>query len=470
MQDKRSSVRRTGSLKRTMTALIIGMLVVICAIVITVGYFMFKRAMTDYYVTMGTAMASVAGRFVDADRLDGWLETGVTDEEYERTLEHLRNINEASGVLYVYVFKAVPDGIDYIFDADPLDPYMIGDHNDADSDGQQFMTEILAGGKVEPSVAHTPDGYLLTVAEPLYGSDGKCRGYVGIDFDMNGINAELARYLRNLIFITVGATSVLAYAFIYMIRKRIITPINCMAQAADGFLLGDDTDSAEADLEAANITISNLRVDTGDELQILSESLKSMQVKINDYIKNLNIQTVKAETDMLTKLYNRDAFRQSVKLHLKNNELLSSSGEPDSLDAFFMIDVDYFKKVNDTYGHGAGDKVLEKCAAALKKVIRSSDVAGRQGGDEFVVFCKNVGSEVTAERKAKQILEAWAKISQSGEAYAEGDIDNPPVTASIGISFSPQSGRDFNELYIAADKALYVTKQNGRNGYSVYNG
>ena len=123
--------------------------------------------------------------------------------------------------------------------------------------------------------------------------------------------------------------------------------------------------------------------------------------------------------------------------------------------AFMVIDVDHFKPVNDTYGHIAGDRVLKACANALRKVLRDSDIIGRQGGDEFVVFCQGINDSALAEKRAIQIRKAWKKLSFKGGARH--------ITASIGIALAPYHGTSFRELYGNADEAMYKAKALGRD-------
>ncbi|MDR2530322.1 MAG: sensor domain-containing diguanylate cyclase [Oscillospiraceae bacterium] len=163
------------------------------------------------------------------------------------------------------------------------------------------------------------------------------------------------------------------------------------------------------------------------------------------------IAAKKAEHDALTGLWNRDTFYRHV------DEYLSMSG---SVGAFFMIDVDYFKTINDTFGHSVGDDVLCEVAHVLAKVIRSTDYSGRQGGDEFVLFFKGIEPDA-AERKAIQICEQFRAITPTGS-------DSYHVSASIGISIVPTDGTSYQELYENADAALYNVKERGRDGYAFY--
>jgi len=158
-----------------------------------------------------------------------------------------------------------------------------------------------------------------------------------------------------------------------------------------------------------------------------------------------------ALTDPLTKLGNRATFDLSIK---QAAACTQRSGHPYSL---LMIDLDHFKKFNDTYGHQTGDSVLRSVADAILSSARKADICCRYGGEEFAVILpdtKASNAEVLAERIHKQV----EKVSRKQPA---GRI---PITVSIGISCA---NRDNNlhptQLIEEADQALYLAKENGRN-------
>ena len=157
-------------------------------------------------------------------------------------------------------------------------------------------------------------------------------------------------------------------------------------------------------------------------------------------------------TDSLTGLLNRAAFEERA------NDLLATQ-EPGGIHALLMIDVDGFKRVNDTYGHHFGDRVLVDVAASLQAMMRSDDLVGRLGGDEYVVCLKNV-REGTGflERRSAFICQALSK---------QFDVD-VSITGSIGLALYPRDGRTFDELYRKADTALYYAKHHGKNRYVFY--
>lgn len=161
----------------------------------------------------------------------------------------------------------------------------------------------------------------------------------------------------------------------------------------------------------------------------------------------------KAEQDALTGLYNREATRQKISAYLDQVD--------GSTCALFLIDTDNFKQVNDNMGHLFGDAVLTEMAIGMKKLVRQSDVVGRIGGDEFIIFLKDLASQSVAEEKAQQLLVMFQHLFLSEKRPIE-------VTCSIGVALCPQDGQDFQTLYQNADRALYRAKSVGKNNFKLF--
>ena len=160
-----------------------------------------------------------------------------------------------------------------------------------------------------------------------------------------------------------------------------------------------------------------------------------------------------AVTDPMTGLLNKASSQEEIDALCKK-----------SIGALMMIDLDSFKPVNDIYGHDMGDKVLIRFAEIIRSAIRSTDLAGRMGGDEFIIFCKNISDESVVAEKATYINEQIIKSAKE----LMGEDMNIPLGASIGCAFAPVEGKDFLTLFKKADKALYDVKQNGKHGYRIY--
>ena len=112
--------------------------------------------------------------------------------------------------------------------------------------------------------------------------------------------------------------------------------------------------------------------------------------------------------------------------------------------------------MNDTLGHQTGDALLHDFAEVLRRLFRPTDPIGRFGGDEFVVFLNDLPGREIAMQKAKRIVEMTPSILIG--------VDSIKVSASVGMSASPQHGNDYDSLFAVADKAVYAVKESGRNG------
>ena len=156
----------------------------------------------------------------------------------------------------------------------------------------------------------------------------------------------------------------------------------------------------------------------------------------------------KADTDLLTGLNNKLATETKIKEFMQDN--------PNELGMMFIIDLDDFKKINDTRGHAFGDEVLRSFGSKIGTVFRVSDIIGRVGGDEFIIFLKHLKSDTNAVTEAKKLENFFA-------GFMVGDYVKYSVCASIGAAVYPEHGADFESLYKAADKALYKAKQRGKN-------
>ena len=127
----------------------------------------------------------------------------------------------------------------------------------------------------------------------------------------------------------------------------------------------------------------------------------------------------------------------------------------------FILDIDNFKKINDTMGHAFGDEVLRSLGQQIGVIFRATDIIGRIGGDEFMIFLKGVSDKQAVYKEAKKV-ENFFKNFQAGEyvKYA--------ATASIGVAIFPHEGNDFETLYKAADQGLYKAKKRGKNQLAFY--
>lgn len=180
---------------------------------------------------------------------------------------------------------------------------------------------------------------------------------------------------------------------------------------------------------------------------------------INDVTKQrlLELELEKrSKTDLLTGLQNKVATEELIRMMLSPHYLKEGTR-----CALLMIDVDKFKSINDNLGHAKGDQVLASLGSIIKSSFKGMDVAGRTGGDEFIVFLRDI------EKAENALLLAQRIEKQTNQLILRDDI-RAFVSVSIGISLFPDHGKTFDDLYTAADKALYYVKNHGRAGWKMY--
>ncbi len=182
------------------------------------------------------------------------------------------------------------------------------------------------------------------------------------------------------------------------------------------------------------------------------------------FIEDINEQTIKSneliqksELDLLSQLFNKVTTENKIK------EILKQSSPNHDKHILFIIDLDNFKELNDTFGHHYGDEVIKEHAKIIKQMFRPNDIVGRIGGDEFFVLMKSIESSKQVHERATMICEALRKTYTSGGKSVS-------ISASVGISSFPNDGLHFDILYQRADLALYTAKKQGKDSFEFYLG
>lgn len=176
-----------------------------------------------------------------------------------------------------------------------------------------------------------------------------------------------------------------------------------------------------------------------------------------------NINDIKAEqeklmekvsVDPLSKVYNRSVAIEKIEKRL-------AECDSDSKAALIVLDIDNFKKINDTFGHMYGDAVIAMSAGSIKNTLDDNDIIGRFGGDEFFIYCDNVQSDIL-EKKLENIRLAMLKMRLDRN-------DNDDISCSMGVAVGGGNSK-YEELFKQADSALYAAKKNGKNRFEYFDG
>jgi diguanylate cyclase len=274
-----------------------------------------------------------------------------------------------------------------------------------------------------------------------------------------------ARDLRNTI-LAVGAVMALLLILLASYTARLTTrPLLQMAKEADN-LDPDNPDTfikMRDDYEEVKVLSTVLR----DLIRRLAEKTRQMnqlnttlEERVTERTRELEKANQKLEeavrTDAVTRLNNRRYLFELGKMSIKKTV---RAGTPLSA---IMFDADFFKKVNDTYGHAVGDKALIHLSSLASGAVRDIDILARIGGEEFAVLLEN-----TTEEKAAEVAERLrTAIADSPLPLERGNLS---LNVSVGVaSFIPDSSDELDILLVQADKALYAAKAGGRNRVYLY--
>ena len=184
-------------------------------------------------------------------------------------------------------------------------------------------------------------------------------------------------------------------------------------------------------------------------------------IKIISHVKNIQQEKErelaiisKSQRDPLTNLYNKAVTKELIEEFLITEDRKG-------IHALYLIDIDNFKNVNDDFGHAIGDVLLSTMADKLSQFFRATDIVGRIGGDEFLIFMKDVDDKSVAAQKAAEICTGFRNWFKSTSGSVE-------LSVSIGICILPEDGTSFDEIYKKSDVALYVSKNKGKNTFTFY--
>ncbi|MBW7971707.1 sensor domain-containing diguanylate cyclase [Bradyrhizobium sp. BR 10289] len=252
-----------------------------------------------------------------------------------------------------------------------------------------------------------------------------------------------------------AATALIALSLAVLVSRRIAAPIVAITREADRIgrahgptMLARQSGSAEV-VQLSRALRSLLR-----RIGLAEERTKEAELRATENAMQLQEDMLKlrqlADTDFMTGLMNRRSF-----LTVADDAVAYCRRYKRNM-ATLMIDIDHFKKINDTHGHAAGDDAIKRVAEIVSQSIRTTDKAARFGGEEFVVLLREIDQE-TAVLLADRIRTA---IESATVRHGNVII---PLTVSVGLALFDESDRDVQDVIERADQGLYVAKKTGRN-------
>lgn len=260
-------------------------------------------------------------------------------------------------------------------------------------------------------------------------------------------------------FIFGSNISSLSFSQFFRIEKRLHRAESGFLQDMAAFVAGNKQSFSKevrllrADSSFAWFRISGSRSEDG-------QKIVGKVVNVDDQVIREMELKEKADTDLLSGLLNKTAMQQRIKEKI-------AEGKDSFIGAFYIIDLDNFKQVNDCIGHSVGDAAICEAATKLKLVFSERDYIARIGGDEYCVFLmlrKNMMPNLAVSVITEKARTLCAILE---EDYSDSK-HTVHVTASIGVSLFPQQATSYKDLFKRADTALYAVKRNGKNAFAIY--
>lgn len=368
-----------------------------------------------------------------------------TDLVWERVQLLTDKMREATGALRIEVLSREGDvlvGTDFTLE----------DHTFSQEDDEECAACHLHGTEDFPSIVlkEQEEKSILRTITPIemrrsciecHDEKSNFLGMISIDFDYTPILQENNRRRLSLILMVVVTGILLFFAVYFMIRRQILSPLETLIDASRHLARG------QYDIR--------LQVLHNNEIGLLGKAFNHVATEIQKAHEILAMESEKnyqsSITDGLTGFRNKLFGEQALSETVNGSK---NSGEPVSI---LMVDLDHFKRINDTYGHLSGDRVLKEVSQRIRHMLHYSDIPVRYGGEEFMIILPNTdqdGLETVGERLRQRIESTPFSIDEIGTEI--------PVTASLGGAVC-QPDEEPLRMIERADNALYRAKDSGRN-------
>ena len=417
--------------------------VFIAASIASISHRIFEQAAFGAQIKIAESLTAVAANEIDPARVDDFIKLGHAAPDYDAVDKKIRAIKDSNAdIKFLRVCKITPEGFRVIFDTQFTPGTLVAFVENSPRE------ELLAGRNISPAIVTVGGEKMITVFRPIFGADGNHVCYVVIDFSLNLIAAYSKTFIAKVLALFSGCFVFILVLGLRFVENNIILPVNTMEYCAQNFAYDSD------EFCANNVEqLKRLKIHTGDEIENLYTALLKTTQDVLTYLEKLRRAKRKvaemdelAHKDSLTGIKNKAAYDETIAALDKKISVGTAQF------GIVMIDVNFLKRINDTYGHERGNIYLMNAVKLICAVFGVEHVY-RIGGDEFVVvldgdkvsLSKYFVTQFVAEMERKNssdALEPWEKVS-----------------AAIGVSHY-EAGVDKNaeEVFKRADAQMYENK------------
>ena len=378
------------------------------------------------------------------------------DEDFIQIRDYLRRIQNVNNVDCIYLVYLDAESKSFIYVID-------GAEEDACPPGCiDPIYEINLGVLTDPErgfpayITNTEEyGWLVSAGAPIYGKSGGVVGYAFTDISMNAIRKESADYTLRLVLFLMASTVILCVIGIIAVDRVLVKPIKTLSESAESYCKN------EFSTLTAHDGFAKLNIKSNDEISALADSMKKMEEDINKSFSkilsmNAELNVSKSLANEMRELATKDSLtgvhsKASYDNEIKYIEERIANGEKEF--GIAVVDLNYLKKTNDTYGHERGNVSLITVSNIICGVFAHSPVY-RIGGDEFAVILR--GNDY---RKSEELEKEFNKKLND---LADNDGLEPweKVSAAIGIAkFNAETDKDAKDVFERADELMYERKR-----------
>ena len=384
-------------------------------------------------------ITNTAAALLNGDELGALTEEDVDGPVFNKIKAALAVYQNNADIEFIYAVRQTgPDSFVFTVDPDPVSPGAFGE--------EIVVTDGLrAAGQGVPSVDSMAVadrwGNFYSAFSPVFDSTGAVAGIVGIDFSAEWYESQIQNHM-----IVIGVVSALSVLVGIVVVAIIVGSVQAkFTEIGRGLsLVSADVERLRREIDSTpdGEEAPELLDNSGDELELLSARLQSIQGDLKNYLDYLH---VRAYTDGLTGVGNSTAYHE----HLV--KLKESIEKQDARFAVALFDIDRLKNINDCYGHVCGDRIIRGAADTISSVFRREEIF-RIGGDEFIAIVKNAGPEAID-----------GKLSRLEQAVRDYNARAHENDAVLGLSagaavFDPAHDRSFRDVFVRADETMYRTK------------
>ena len=379
----------------------------------------------------------------------------MSDEDYKELSQQLRELERVCEADCVYTVCVDPDckTAVYIVDGANIDPITPGCFDMIEEDCYDYLDDLTQG--LPAFITNTPEyGWVVTACAPIYNSSGEVVCFAAVDLSMNEVLEKERNFLYALAGMLVLITVIVSIIAIYYVNRKIVRPINMLSQAAGQY--GKKQIGSNEHKEFSSIDIH-----TGDELEILLDSMIKMEADIDKYFDNLTrtreqLTSAMQQADNMHELAHMDALtglRNKLAYDKEINVLDESLKDGKQEFGIAMVDLNFLKIINDSFGHDCGNEAIKLLSSTICDIFVHSPVF-RIGGDEFAIVLRNSDYE--------NIESLMKKFNERLDVLGKDEEREPweRISAAFGYAiFDSNIDLCADDVFRRADKSMYERKK-----------